>query len=235
MRGGTETPRAPALGSRFRENDDGGVGVGECCWWRAGGPARRDGRFANRPYDGVWERRRCDEGWLWGCPAHAPLGTGFRRYDGGGCAGTASAASVGRGSRSAGRALREAPLRCFRGVENARGVVGGLPRPCPSGYRLSPVRRWRVCGSANAAGVGRGSRSGGTGDSRIAPTTGCDARGRGFLPARERRAGEAPFDRLRANGFVRRACGGEEGMRWGGRRRHAPRPGPGFPLSRERR
>ena len=93
----------------------------------------------------------------------------------------------------------------------------GVPRPCPSGYRLSPVRRWRVCGSANAAGVGRGSRSGGTGDSRIAPTTGCDARGRGSCgsAARERRAGEAPFDRLRANGFGKRACGGEEGMRWG--------------------
>ena len=78
MRGGTETPRAPALGSRFRGTTMGVWGSERVLMVAGGGPARRDGRFANRPYDGVWERRRCDEGWLWGCPAHAPLGTGFR-------------------------------------------------------------------------------------------------------------------------------------------------------------
>ena len=132
----------------------------------------------------------------------------------------------------------------------------GVPRPCPSGYRLSPVRRWRVCGPASAAGVGRGSRSCGTGDSRIAPTMGWGSRGcdggwwgcpawrtSGYRLSPVRRwrvcgparaaGGGGSFDRLRANGVGRRACGGGWGMRWGWRR-PAPRPS-GYRLSPVRR
>ena len=76
-----------------------GVRSGEGCWCRAGGPALRDGRFANRPYDGVWRRRRCDGGWWWGCPAHAPLDSCLRRNDAGG--GPPSTGSGRTDSRSA--------------------------------------------------------------------------------------------------------------------------------------
>ena len=58
-------------------NDDGGV------WGSArvdggGGvrvPLRRDGRFANRPYDGEWGGATGDGD----APRRAPLDTGFRR------------------------------------------------------------------------------------------------------------------------------------------------------------
>ena len=68
----TETPpgRAPALDSRFRGNDDGGVRAGRRCWWRRGKVPSLAGRppscalrtgfeslrvigIANRPYNGV--------------------------------------------------------------------------------------------------------------------------------------------------------------------------------------
>ena len=75
MRWGTETPprRAP-LDSRFHGNDDGAG------WWsaRAGGggvrvPLSRDGRFANRPYDGVL----AELGSRWGVVVGRRYSSGF--------------------------------------------------------------------------------------------------------------------------------------------------------------
>ena len=71
MGDGDAPRRAPALDSRVRGNDDGGVrGRGAVGGWGVRVPLRRDGRFANRPYDGEWGMRR---GFGWGCAAPAPL------------------------------------------------------------------------------------------------------------------------------------------------------------------
>ena len=75
-------PRHAPLDTGFRRYDGGGVRAGERWSWRRRVPLRRDGRFANRPYDGVW------------------------------------------------------------GVGNATGVGSGGAPPRAAGYRLSPVRRW---------------------------------------------------------------------------------------------
>ena len=84
----TETPprRAPALGSRFRENDGGASAGWQALLVAKGFPLSRDGRFAKRPYDGVWGSQGCDGGLEWGCPA--PLDSCLRRNDEWGWAGT---------------------------------------------------------------------------------------------------------------------------------------------------
>ena len=60
--GGGDAPRHAPLDTGFRRYDDVGefgvAGAGGDGW--VGVPLRRDGRFANRPYDGVWGTRRCD-------------------------------------------------------------------------------------------------------------------------------------------------------------------------------
>ena len=85
-----------------------------------------------------------------------------------------------------GERIRVARLRWGVGVGDATGVGGGgCPARRTSGYRLSPVRRWRVYGPARAAGGGG-------------------------PPSSALRTG---FDRLRANGGGKRACGGGSGGR----------------------
>ena len=185
--------------------------MGECGSIAAGGVGVRvaAGRaLREAPLVGGW---RCDgECWWWECPSPlAPLDTGFRRYDDGDVrANKCCWWRRGESPAAAGRALREAPLRCVGGVGDAtgvggggpfdrlranwipafagttmgmcgpisaaggvgvrvplrrdgrfakrpydgvwgsgmrRGLVVGVPRP-PSGYRLSPVRRWGCAG-----------------------------------------------------------------------------------------
>ena len=93
-------------------------------------------------------------------PRRAPLDTGFRRYEGGG--GWVVWWGLGMGD-------------------------GDGPAPRPSGYRLSPVRRLGVSGTASAAG-GWG----------WVPFDGLRANGEGG--ARALGGARGPFDRLRANG-----------------------------------
>ena len=67
---GGGAPRRAPLDTGFRRYDDGGVRGGGGCWWRRSEvPLRRDGRFANRPYDGEWGTRW---GFRWGCAAPRP-------------------------------------------------------------------------------------------------------------------------------------------------------------------
>ena len=81
MVGDGDAPRrAPALGSRFRENDDRGMGVGECCWCRAGGPALAGRAIRESPlrWSGV------HEGGVPACPGATRAGgpsTGSGRTD----------------------------------------------------------------------------------------------------------------------------------------------------------
>ena len=132
----------------------------------------------------------------------------------GGCAGAAGGGGPSTGSGRTG--VRSATAVGSRGRDGGGGW--GCPARRTSGYRLSPVRRWRVYGPALDAGVGRGVPLGGTGDSRIAPTTGCggvgDAMGvgdGGALPG-------APLD----TGFRRYddcGCAGQQVLlvsEWGG-------------------
>ena len=88
---------------------------------RAGGygvrvPLSRDGRFANRPYDGVWGCRGCDGGLWWGCLA--PLGSCLRR-------------NVARG-RPPSSALRT-------GFDRLR-ANGFARRPCDGGWAFVGLR-----------------------------------------------------------------------------------------------
>ena len=135
----------------------GGIRADEFCWRRRGEfPLRRDGRFANRPYDGVWgvgDAMGVSGG---AAPLSAPLDTGFRRYDDGGYSSRRVLLEAEGGvPAAAGRAIRESPLR--RGV-GSRGRDGGWWWGCrtrrTSGYRLPPVRRWGVFGPVGAAGGG---------------------------------------------------------------------------------
>ncbi len=83
----TKTPprRAPALGSRFRENDGGGVRTREYCWWRRGSRSRGTGASRSAPTMRL-RSLGCDGCLEWGCPA--PLDSCLRRNDEWGCAGT---------------------------------------------------------------------------------------------------------------------------------------------------
>ena len=50
-----------------------GCAAGERWSWRRRVPLLRDGRFANRPYDGVWGSWQCDGGLVVGrAPSRAP-------------------------------------------------------------------------------------------------------------------------------------------------------------------
>ena len=144
VRVGDAPPRAPALDSRFRGNDDGGVG--------ARGSCQGGGCTAPRPCPGFplsRERRwgRWREGFVsgWGMhrPAPLPWIPAF--------AGTTMGA-LARGVRVR---VGDAPPRApaldsrFRGNDDggvgARGSCQGggctAPRPCP-GFPLSRERRW---------------------------------------------------------------------------------------------
>ena len=77
-----------------------------------------------------WGSRRCDGAGGGGAPRLAPLDTGFRRYDDGDVrANKCCWWRRGEGPAAAGRALREAPLRCVGGVGDATGVGGGDAPP----------------------------------------------------------------------------------------------------------
>ena len=145
----------------------------------------------------------CGGCWWWGPPSSA-LRTGFDRLRANG-AGSARAVGSGGCDGGDGDAPRRAPALGSRFRENDDGGVRGR--------RVLMVSE------------GWGSRCDGTGASRNAPTTRCGgARGRGSCLRGSDTCGR-PFDRLRANGFGKRACGGEEGMRGGTETpRAAPRP-----------
>ena len=198
--GGGDAPRHAPLDTGFRRYDD----VGECGPASAGGdggvgvPLRRDGRFANRPYDGVWGTRRCDRVGGEVAPPGArspfdfPQGERTPPLWVAACAGTTRAGGPSTGS---GRTVRESPVR--RGVGDAKGEE--TPRATPlwipafAGMTMWGSSGWRL---GLVVMEGWGSRCGGTGDSRIAPTTGCGALGdatglAGGCPARRPRS---PFD-----------------------------------------
>ena len=213
-RWGTEAPRAaplwvPAFAGMTLVGECGKDNGGVCGSARAAGgggvrvPLRWDGRFANRPYDGELGMRR---GFGWGCAAPRPSGyrlSPVRRWGvrgGGGCWWWG-----GEGPAAAGRAVREPPLR--RGVAARLGFGWGCAAQRPSGYRLSPVRRWGGVGRRGMlVAVGWGSRCGGTGGSRTAPTTGSWGYDGGLGWGAPRRA---PLD----TGFRRYD---DEGVRGGG-------------------
>ena len=75
--GGGAPPRA--TGYRLSPVRRWGVRAGERWSLRRGVPLRRDGRFASRPYDGVWGVGNATGARGGGGPRHAPLDTGFRR------------------------------------------------------------------------------------------------------------------------------------------------------------
>ena len=195
VRVGDAPPRAPALDSRFRGNDDGGVS--------ARGSCQGGGCTAPRPCPGFplsRERRwgRWREGFVsgWGMhrPAPLPWIPAF--------AGT----TMGELARGVRVRVGDAPPRApaldsrFRGNDDggvgARGSCQGggctAPRPCP-GFPLSRERRW---------GRWREGFVSGWGMHRPAPLP-----WEGRLPwrcgewGREGRPEDGPFDRLRANGF----------------------------------
>ena len=128
---------APALGSRFRGKDDGGVRVGRRCWLRGGEvPLMRDGRFAKRRgFGGVGVAMGVGGGVappLW-IPASASMN--------GGCSG------------------RQRRLRFPCGRDTTRDGGAPAPRPCP-GFPLSREGRWgrgllRVPSGQASTGSGR--------------------------------------------------------------------------------
>ena len=118
----------------------GGLGVG--------GPLRQDftGRTdsGSAPATGSWG---CDGGG--DAPRRAPLDTGFRRYDDGGVrVGKCWRCWGGGGGPSSALRTRFDRLRAnglgVRALDGEWGMRWGRRRPAPrpSGYRLSPVRRW---------------------------------------------------------------------------------------------
>ena len=152
-------------------------------------------------------------------PPGAPLDTGFRRYDGGGCG------KYGSRRRPAPRPCPGFPRKRERRWEGCAGRAGagggGGPfdrlrangiskRACDvgwwgraaarrtSGYRLSPVRRWRVWEVREAEAP------------RAAPLPWVPAFAGttvgGACGTRGGCGGGGPFDRLRANGISKRAC-----------------------------
>ena len=153
---GTPPRRAPALGSRFRENDDGGGRVGGGCWWREALRQARANGIAVSACDGVWGIRRCDGAGGGGAPPLAPLDTGFRRYDGGDVrANKCCWLWRGEGPAAAGRALREAPLRRDVASGMRRGLVVGALRQA-QGERIRGARLRRGGGQGCGVGVRRG-------------------------------------------------------------------------------
>ena len=191
VRVGNAPPRAPALDSRFRGNDDGGVSARGSC--QGGGctaprpcpgfPLSRERRW------GSW-REGLVSGWGMHRPAPLPWIPAF--------AGTTMGA-LARGVRVR---VGDAPPRApaldsrFRGNDDggvgARGSCQGggctAPRPCP-GFPLSRERRW------------------GNADSGSGPAVALRGVGTGRPPSG--RALREPQDGLRAKGFWgREACVG---------------------------
>ena len=169
----------------------------------AEGPSTGSGRKESRSAPAMWVGGGVP-------PPGAPLDTGFRRYDDGGC---------GKYER------RRRPA----------------PRPCP-GFPLSRERRWGGCAACRYC----------VGLPHPAPLDSClrrnDARRRrplaahlpwvpafarttvgGVCGTRGRVGGGVPFDRLRANGISKRACD----VGWWGRA--AARRTSGYRLSPVRR
>ena len=127
-----------------------------------------------------------------GAPRRAPLDSCLRRND---------ARGGVRKGREVGTSPRLAPALGSRESGNDDGGCGGMR------WREGLVSGW---GPALAGGrfsnrpYDRGGAHEGGGDAGAA--------GGGGPPSCALRTG---FDRLRANGFGKRACGGEWGMRWG--------------------
>ena len=109
-----------------------------------------------------------------------------------------------------------------------RGACGGewgmrwgteTPRAAPLPW--VPARAGTTMGGVVGCVGARGWCQGGgplsrAGGSRTAPTTGVGRTRAGVMRGLLVEGPLRPFDRLRANGFGRGACGGEWGMRWGG-------------------
>ena len=150
-----------------------------------------------------------------------------------GCVGAEGLVS-GWGPALAGGRFSNRPYDRIWGESTRAGVMRGLPvRPVawvpfewgPSGTgALRQAQGERNCGGARA--VGCGGCDGGRRRRRAAPLpwipvfAGTTMGGVMAVGAGGRRAPfvcpqDRPFDRLRANGFGKRACGGVWGMRWG--------------------
>ena len=171
---------APRRGVGVRWGGGGGVGAGG-----GGPPSTGSGRtdLGSGPTTGC---RGCDGGG--DAPRRAPLDTGFRRYDDGGVRGPPS---TGSGRTDLGSAPATGSWGCDGGWRR--------PAPRPSGYRLSPVRRWGCAGRQVLAVM----------------------EGRGGPAAAGRALREAPLRRSVAG----RECGSVcRGLWWGG-----PRPAPAPP------
>ena len=192
---------------------------------RTGFDRLRTNGFGKRAYGGEWG---CDGGRRH--PAPRPSGflpSPVRRW---GWGGWRVLLVSGGGPALAGRAIRESPLRRGVGVGSAKGVGDGGAPPAPlwipafagmtraEGPLRVPSGQASTGSGRTDAGSARAVGSGGAmgdGDApRLAPLDSClrrnDACGR--PPSSALRTG---FDKLRANGFGKRACGGEWGVRWG--------------------
>ena len=124
MRGGTETPRAAPLPwvPAFARTTMGVWGLASVAGGRRGVPLGGTGASRSAPAVGCG-RVGSAMGVGGGVPhLAAPLGTCFRRYDGGGCAGQQMLLVSGGSPALAGRAIRESPLRWGGG---RRGCEGG--------------------------------------------------------------------------------------------------------------
>ena len=173
-------------------------------WWdalargvrvRNGGPLSRAGGSRTAPTTG---KGRTRAGVMRGLlvvegPPSCALRTGFERLRANGFGRGACGGVWGMRSGD-GDALRLAPALGSRESGNDDGGCGGM--------------RWREGFGSGWAARGPLSRAGG---SRTAPTTG------EFAESRVCARGPfvCPQHRLRANGFGKRACSGEWGMRWG--------------------
>ena len=164
-------------------------GVGDAMGWETPRAPAQDSRCRGNDDGGVGVG---DGWWLWG--ESRSRGTGDSRI---------------------------APTTGFGGVEDATGVCGGGAPPLwiPAFAGMTRVgSTLRVPSGQASTGSGRTD----LGSARAVGSGGCD--GVGDAPRRAPldsrcRGNDAcgkPFDRLRANGFGKRACDGECGMRGGG-------------------
>ena len=158
--------KPPALDSRFRGNDDGGVRAGRRCWWREGeGPAAA-GRPTSCALRTGFDRLRAN-----GFVKRACLGFPLLRERRWRCRGRRECwLWEGESPAAAGRALREAPLRRVWGVGVAMGVWGGSAPPgarspfdfpqdertptCPSGFLPRIGVRGRLCAGMTLGSAG---------------------------------------------------------------------------------
>ena len=209
VRVGDAPPRAPALDSRFRGNDDGGVGArGSCQGGRCTAPRPCPGFPLSR--ERRWGRWR--EGFVsgWGMhrPAPLPWIPAF--------AGTTMGA-LARGVRVR---VGDAPPRApaldsrFRGNDDggvgARGSCQGggctASRPCP-GFPAFAGTTMGECGFGKGACRGVAGSGDGKAALRTGPSTGSGRTDSGRPPSGH--ALREPQGGLRANGFgEREACDG---------------------------